>query len=85
MKVYKHIEIESQDVEIEITSEDINLVFVEEKDFANPDLTRILHINLSRAIQFLKGIPNEMAQNVQEDVKNLIIKELEGIIDKFKP
>jgi len=85
MKVFKHVEIEPQDVEIEITSEDINLVFMEEKDFANPDLTNILHMNLSRALQFLKGIPDEMAQNVHEAVKTLIIKELTKVIDKFKP
>ena len=84
MKINKWVDLEGVNVDIEITSEDIQLIFREEEDYANPDAQKMLMCNLNTAITFFKGIPTELAQKAASNVKEIVRRELKAAMEKFQ-
>ena len=84
MKVTIFYQPEGSEVDVDLNADDINLIFSESGDFANPDIQRVLMCNLNKAITFFKGIPVELAQNAMPEVKSIVIKELKAAMEKFE-
>lgn len=83
MKVTKSVMVETE-VEVDIGVEDINLVFTESGDYANPNLTRILGTNLSQAVQFLDGIPIELIAAQTPGFRSIAANALKKIAMRFE-
>ncbi len=77
MIIYKYLDF-SQEVELDISSEDIHLI-LDESD----DLQQVLR-NISSAGIYLKSIPDKMIEQMNPAQKETISTFLTGLIERLK-
>lgn len=79
MKVYKVIDLQ-QEIEIDLTAEDIHLAFTMHGLLDVHTLKR----ELVTIYQFLKGLPEEMINQLETDTRERIYEVLSEQINRFK-
>jgi len=83
MRISKWVSVETE-VEIDLGTDDINLIFTDAGDYANPNLTHILGTNITRAIQFLEGIPADLIAAQTPEFRAVVAQALNKTALKFE-
>lgn len=79
MKIKKWVTFEDE-IEINIDSEDINIIFSEDID----NNQRNLLININRIAEFLKGIPDNSIKNLPKSTQTIIVNFFKQQSERFE-
>lgn len=82
MIIKKWIEYEKE-IDISLSSEDIELIFRENSANKEQNL-RIMMLNLNSIASFLKGLPDEMIEELQGESKKGVYEFLSDQAERFK-
>lgn len=77
MKITKFIDF-SQEVDIELDSEDIRLILSEEIN------TYWLYHNFNDILTFMEGLPDKRIEEIPKDIRNKIVAKLSEQLERFK-
>lgn len=81
MKVQKYIDIQ-QEVEIDITAEDIAVIFDEPQN-DEEETQRVINSNLAKCLNYLTGLTDKRIAKIAPGVKQVVIKKLTEVLELF--
>ncbi len=81
MKVQKYIDIQ-QEVEIDITAEDIAVILNEPQE-DEEETQRLIHSNLVTCITYLTALTDKRIAKISKGAKQIVVKKLAEVLERF--